>query len=114
MTTTMHPPPSTCRKDHAVRSMRYKTTEPKTKALAGTNAATALTMVSFIASYPHPRGFRSGVEPSRDCYQQTSSHAERMFTATPKVVLVGWFDVPAESALSRAPEHEIRDSFNAD
>src|SRR6516162_1212706 len=61
-----------------------------------------------------PKGFRSGGEPSRDCYQQTSSYAERMFTATPEVVLVGWFDVPAESALSRAPEHEIRDSLNAD
>ena len=43
--------------------------------------------------------------------QQTTGNAERLLMPSPKVVIVGGFEVPAESMLPRGPEHEIQRGF---
>src|SRR5712691_2550575 len=48
MTTTRHPEPSSCRKEHTLLPLKNETKEPENSMPAGTKATSALNNVAFI------------------------------------------------------------------
>ncbi len=51
--------------------------------------------------------------PPSDADEKSSAHAYRLLVTRREAVVVGWFQVPAESVSAGRPEHEVSGYFTS-